>query len=229
MKFSTRVARGVIAAGLVAGGGLATAGAAQAASASTQDKTWLVAAHQANLAEIAAGTDAQKNATDNDVSDLGKMFVTDHTKLDKTVKSLAKKYDVTLPSGPSAAQKAMLASVQQNSGAAYDKAWVRAETTGHLQTKAGGQKELAAGSASDILAADRTSAPVVQHHINELSDLAGDLGISVPSSVGAGTGGQAAGVGGDRTALAVGATGVGVVLLGSAAVVRRRRPVAARA
>ncbi len=232
MIFSTRTARCLLAAGLVTGAGVGLAGTAQAASANAQDKTWLVAAHQANLAEIAAGKDAEKNASDNDVTALGKMFVTDHTKLDAGVKKLATKYGVTLPSAPSAAQQASLAAVKQNSGNAYDKAWVRAEITGHLQAKAGGQKEMAGGSASDILAADRTAAPIVQHHLNELAGIASDLGISAPTSVSAGTGGQAAAAmagDGERTALAVGATSVGVVLLGSAYLVRRRRPVTARA
>lgn len=201
---------------------LALASPAQAAAGNQADQAWLVTAHQSNLAEIAAGKDAQKNATDDGITDLGEMLVADHTTLDTTIKKLAEKYDVSLPSGPSAAQKAALASVKQNSGAAYDKAWVRAQTTGHLQTKAAGQRELSAGSAADVLTADRTSAPVVQKHINELSGLAGDLGISVPTSVSAGTGGQAA-AGPDR-ALAAGVTGVGVVCLaGAALVVRRRR------
>ena len=188
------------------------------------DKTWIVAAHQSNLAEIAAGTDAQKNATSKDVSALGKMLVTDHTKLDKSLTSLASKYDVTLPASPNAAQKSALASVKQNSGSAYDKAWVRAQTTGHLQAKAATAKEIAGGSASDVLAAARTATPVVQHHIDELASISSDLGITSPTSVNGGTGGQAASGGISGPGMAV--VAVGLSLIAAAAyTVRRRRPV----
>jgi putative membrane protein len=173
-------------------GGTALAGSAAAAPAPAPERTWLVAAHQSNLAEIAAGKDAQQNASDDSVSALGEMLVADHTKLDKSVTALAKKYDVTLPNTPSAAQKAALASVKRNDGAAYDKAWVRTQTSGHLQTKAATQKYLSSGSAADVQAAARTATPVVQHHITELADISGDLGIAVPSAVNSGTGGQAA-------------------------------------
>ncbi len=195
---------------------------AAAASANSQDDTWLVAAHQSNLAEIAAGKDAQANATRGAVKQLGRMLVTDHTKLDASVKKLAGKQGVDLPGQPTASQRAALAKVKQNSGAAYDAAWVRAQTTGHLQTKAITQKELANGGVSAVLAAARTATPVVQMHIDELRSIAGDLGISVPSSVSAGTGGQAA-TGGSVLPLLL--AGLGLAFVGSAAVMRRRRRV----
>lgn len=208
-----------------AGAVLAAAAAAlvvpvAAASANSQDDTWMVVAHQSNLAEIAAGKSAQANATRGDVKDLGKMLVTDHTKLDASLKKLASKQGLDLPSQPTASQRAALATVKQNSGAAYDAAWVRAQTTGHLQTRAATRKELANGGVPAVLAAAKTATPVVQHHIDELRSIAIDLGISVPNSVSAGTGGQAA-TGG--SALPVTLAGLGLALVGSALLLRRRR------
>jgi putative membrane protein len=201
--------------------GLALAGPAIAASATSAERTWLVAAHQSNLAEIAAGKDAQQNASDNGVSELGRMLVADHTKLDKSVEALASKYDVTLPDAPTAAQQAALDSVQRNEGTAYDKAWVRVQLTGHFQTRSATQKYLSIRSADDVLAAARTATPVVQHHIDELTGLADDLGITVPSSVNGGTGGQAAAEGFSLGGAALVILGLGLIATTALAVRRR--------
>src|SRR5687768_7831947 len=143
---------------------LAAAGAtlatpALATQTSAQDETWLVAAHQSNLAEIAAGRDAQQNAVSGDVKELGEMLVADHTTLDRSVTALAQKYDVTLPSAPNAQQRAALAEVRQRSGEAYDAAWVRTQLDGHLKTRAATRVELARGDAADVQAAARASTP----------------------------------------------------------------------
>jgi putative membrane protein len=142
-------------------------------TASQQDSTWLVAAHQSNLAEIAAGTDAQQNATNEDVKALGEHLVADHTTLDRSVTALAQKYGVTLPDAPNAEQQAALAEVKQKSGEAYDAAWVSSQLTGHLKTKAATAEELSEGEAADVVEAARTATPVVQRHIDELRSIAG--------------------------------------------------------
>ena len=204
----------------VAGTALA-APALAAGTASQQDSSWLVAAHQSNLAEIAAGTDAQENATSDDVKELGEHLVADHTTLDRSVTALAQKYGVTLPDAPNAEQQAALAEVKQKSGEAYDAAWVSSQLTGHLKTKAATAEELSEGEAADVVSAARTSTPVVQRHIDELASIADDLGLSVPVSVDGGTGGQAAVD--TRSGLGLSLTALGVALLGGVALLVRRR------
>jgi putative membrane protein len=192
-----------------------------AGTASQQDSTWLVAAHQSNLAEIAAGQDAQQNATNDDVKMLGEHLVSDHTTLDRSVTTLAQKYDVSLPDAPNAEQQAALAQVKQKSGEAYDAAWVSSQLTGHLKTKAATEKELSAGEAEDVQAAARTATPVVQRHIDELRSIADDLGLSTPSSVNGGTGGQAATE--THRTLGLSLSVLGVALVGGAVLLLRRR------
>lgn len=203
-------------------GGAVLAGPASATNAAAADEAWLVAAHQSNLAEIAAGRDAQENATNDDVSALGEHLVEDHTRLDRSVQQLAEKYDVTLPDAPNEAQQSLLAQVKQNSGEAYDRAWVRAQTTSHLQTKAATQREISGGDAEDVVAAARTSAPVVQRHIDELASISADLGIASPTSVNGGTGGQAAEGSSSVPATVTIAAGLGLLAAAGFAVYRRR-------
>jgi putative membrane protein len=187
------------------------------AAVSSQDRTWMVVAHQSNLTEIAAGKAAQQKATSQKVRDLGQMFITDHTANDAKLRSAAKTLGVTLPGSPNAQQRAALASVSAKSGAAFDSAWIASQITGHRQTLAATDTELSNGSDSRVLTLARATRPVVAHHLEELIAAGGG---SV-SSVGAGTGGQAAL---SETAPGLALTGVGVLLAAAAgSLVLRRR------
>jgi putative membrane protein len=201
--------------------GIVFLGASPAAAApSDQDTTWVKAAHQSNLAEIAAGQAAQQSATNDDVKNLGAMFVQMHTQLDDSLKAAAQQLDVDLPDGPTAQQEAQLAAVKEKSGQAFDTAWIAQQIGSHSTTLAATQKELQAGSDDQVLQLARTATPVVQQHLDELRDAAQKYG--VPASVPGGTGGQAAG--GELSAAGWGAAGAGALAItaGAALLVRRR-------
>ncbi len=210
--------RAVAVAAAMTGALLLAAGPA-AAALNAQDRTWLVAAHQSNLAEIAAGTSAQSRATTSDVKNLGAMFVRMHTELDNALKPVAQQLGVALPSTPTADQQAQLARVEANSGQAYDTAWIAQQIASHQATLAATQRELAGGSDPAVLQLARNATPVVQQHLTELRAAAAKYG--VPTSVPGGTGGQAAQD--DRTtSLALVGAG-GLLVLASGVMLARRR------
>jgi putative membrane protein len=206
----------------VATGGLAIfAAAAPAAAAATngQDRAWLAAAHQSNLAEIAAGQAAQSRATDARVKNLGQMFISDHTRLDASLKSAASRLGVALPSTPTAGQRAALAQAEAQSGRAFDSAWVASQLSGHEAATAATQQELSAGSDASVLQLARTASPVIAKHLAELRSLASSYGL--PGGVAAGSGGSAAkGSAGEGAAL--GAAGVAVLVAAGYGLRRRR-------
>jgi putative membrane protein len=78
-----------VAAALALPAAASAAPAAPSASVSAADRTWMVAAHQSNLTEIAAGKAAQQKATSQKVRDLGQMFITDHSANDAKLKAAA--------------------------------------------------------------------------------------------------------------------------------------------
>jgi putative membrane protein len=190
------------------------------AAPSQQDTTWMVEAHQSNLTEIAAGTDAQQKATTAEVKQLGAMFVQMHTELDQQLTAAAQQLGVQLPDAPSPAQQAQLQAVQQNSGQAYDNAWIAQQIGSHTTTLAATQRELSNGSDPTVLALAQASTPVVQQHLTELRNTADQFGI--PSSVPGGTGGQAADDGTAGLGWALAGTGALAALVGGTALVRRR-------
>ena len=196
------------------------AGTPASAAPSDQDTTWVKAAHQSNLAEIAAGTAAQKSATTDDVRKLGAMWIQMHTELDNSLKTAAKQLDVNLPDGPTADQKQKLAAVTEKSGQSFDTAWIAEEIGGHSTTLAATKRELSTGSDDQVLKLARTATPVVEQHLTELRSAARKYG--APRSVPSGTGGQAADDGLRTTGWGVAGLG-GLLLAAGATVLGRRR------
>ncbi|MFD2763282.1 DUF4142 domain-containing protein [Micromonospora eburnea] len=168
--------------------GLAPAAAAQAAAQpSTQDTQYLQALHQVNLFEIASGNLAQQKGQNEQVKDLGKQFVTDHTQLDDSVKSTAQQLNVQLPNSPTADQQNILNQLNGLSGAEFDKAWVTAELNGHVQAIQATQTQISQGSEQSVITLAQDALPVLQAHLDALTSLAETLGIPVPQTSPSGT------------------------------------------
>lgn len=210
---------------------LATAGLALVITASLavpavaapndQDVVWLQAAHRSNLAEIAAGTAAQQEATTDTVKDLGAMFVQMHTELDAALVPVAEELGVELDAEPTAEQQAQLAAVQANDGQAFDTAWIAQQLGSHRASQAATEQELAQGSDEQVLTLARTTAPVVAQHLAQLQAAAAQYG--VPAGVPGGSGGGLAAAS-PLSPLATGLVGSGVALvLASALVLTVRR------
>ncbi|MFE4537296.1 DUF4142 domain-containing protein [Streptomyces scopuliridis] len=143
-----------------------SAPAAYAAAPAADDASFLKAIHQSNLAEIAAGQSARKNATAACVKPVGATLVRDHTKLDVGVKALASKLHVTLSSAPSSAQTKTMTAMQANVGtSAYDTNWLTTETKSREDTLALIDRETADGSNAQVKAAARAARPVVARHL----------------------------------------------------------------
>ena len=166
--------------------GLAPAGA----QPNDQDTTWMVAAHQSNLAEIAAGNAAVAEATTPVVRELGQMFVDMHTQLDADLTAAAEDLGVDLPDAPTPEQEQALAAVTAESGAAFDTAWIAQQQASHQATLAATQAEVEGGSDPTVVGLAEAATPVVEQHLAELDAAAGQNG--GPSAVPGGSGGQAA-------------------------------------
>jgi putative membrane protein len=203
----------------VLGAVLLTAAPAVAAP-SEQDVAWMQAAHQSNLAEIAAGNAAQQQATTNEVKQLGAMFVQMHTQLDAALTQAAQRLGVQLPGAPTPEQQQQLAAVQQNTGRAFDTAWIAQQIGSHETTLAATQRELAAGSDPTVLEQARAATPVVEQHLAQLRQLAPQFG--VPTSVPGGSGGQAANAGAGTLGWVLAGLGGLALLVGAVGLARRR-------
>ncbi|MGV9251193.1 DUF4142 domain-containing protein [Streptomyces sp. NPDC003697] len=197
---------------------------ALAADGTSQDETFLIQAHQGNLAETAAGEDTRNHATSQCVKEVGAVLVRDHRRLDADVSALAGKLKVKLPASPSAEQKKELAAVQAKAGsAAYDAAWLTTQDTAHRKTLALIDQEIKAGRNAQAVAAARSARPVVAMHLDMVRGgtcrATQDAGM-----VRAGVGGRLAADEGSSTSVrTTGLAGGGLLAAGAAAGLLRTR------
>lgn len=193
-----------------------TAGPALAAP-SNQDATWMKAAHQYNLTEIAAGSAAQSRAGSATVKALGAMFVADHTAGDAKLRAGAAKAGVELPTTPNTMQRAALKEGSGLTGPAFDAFFLSSQTMGHTKALNDTRTETTAGSDPTAVALAKANVPVISKHLRELQQAgSGGMAMAVP----AGDGGQAArGDIGEGVALA----GFGAVLVAASGVAVRRQ------
>ncbi|MCU1618762.1 MAG: hypothetical protein JWP68_3815 [Modestobacter sp.] len=190
------------------------------AAPSSQDVSWMQSIHQGNLAEIAAGNAAQQSATTTDVKQLGAEFVQEHTQLDTALTEAAQQLGVQLPGSPTPAQQQGLAAVQQKTGQAFDTAWIAEELGGHQTADAITQQEVGTGSDATVVGLAHAGLPVIEKHLAQLRTAAQKYG--VPTSVPAGTGGQAAGDGPGRLGWALSGVGALALAAGTVGLARRR-------
>lgn len=62
------------------------------------------------------------------------------------------------------------------SGPEFDAAWISAQITSHQQTLAAGQTELQVGSSEPAKSVATSSAPVVQKHLDMLTEMSSSRG-----------------------------------------------------
>lgn len=95
-----------------------------------QDNFWTEAA-QGGMAEVELGKLALTKAQNPEVKKFAQMMITDHTKANGELKTLAAKKSVTLPAEVNSDQKSMMDDLNKLSGAEFDKAYVDAMVEDH--------------------------------------------------------------------------------------------------
>jgi putative membrane protein len=137
------------------------------APAVAQDKAsqkFITEAIQGNFAEVAMGQLAQQNGERSDVKSYGQMLVTDHGAANQKAMEAAKALNVTPPSGPSDKQKADMAKMEKQKGAAFDKAFAHHMVADHKKDIAAYQKESKKTDAAGQYAKD--TLPTLQKHLD---------------------------------------------------------------
>jgi putative membrane protein len=199
--------------------GVAPAAATPAAVPSAQDARYLRQAHEYHLAEITVGRLAEQMGASQTVRDLGAMFVTDHTRLDASLRTVAAELNVSLPATSTAAQQGVAARLSRTSGADFDELFVTSQRDGHLQAIGVGQAERDEGSDPQARQVASDAAVVLDSHHRQLEEAAIALGL--PTEVNTGTGGLAA-AGGSKLVGGL-LLAVGFLLFGAGMLGRRRR------
>jgi len=140
-------------------------------SATLTDTAFASKAAVGGMAEVALGKMAAAKGASKAVKDFGNMMVTDHGKANDELKSIAGKKNLNLPASLDAEHQAKSDSLSKLSGKDFDKAYVDAMIEGHKKTLSLMQSEATNGKDADLKAFASKTAPVVQHHLDEIQKI----------------------------------------------------------
>jgi putative membrane protein len=154
-----------------------------AKQASPEAEEFLKNASQDNRAEIALGQLAATKAANAGVKSYARMLVTDHTKANQEVSSIARTKSVTLPTDLSAEQKSTKDSLTDLSGANFDRQFVDTMVKDHQKAVAAFEQQTTSSDAQVKAFAAKTL-PTLRHHLEEAQRLQKTVGAGASSSSG---------------------------------------------
>ena len=170
MKTKIRIVSQFVLAVLI--GALSLAGAVRAAdttptgsgsSLSDKDKTFMKKAAKGGMMEVAMGQIAEQKGQSEDVKSFGKRMVTDHTKANDELKSIASKKGVQLPTK------------EHTTKWTSDKAYIDMMVKDHEKDLAEFKEEASSGSDADVKKFADDTAKVIQEHLDLVKEIQGKL------------------------------------------------------
>ena len=134
---------------------------------------FLTRAISGNYAEVQLGELAQKNGQGSEAKAFGQMLVagTDHGNANQKAIEVAKKMQVTPPSGPDTKQRALYDRMSKLSGAEFDKAFASHMVSDHKKDIS--EYKRAAKMRDDIATYARDELPTLEKHLQTAQQLEG--------------------------------------------------------
>ena len=132
---------------------------------SEDDKKFVMKAAMGGMAEVAGGQTASTQATDAAVKAFGSQMVTDHSKANDELKTLATTKGLALPSEPDKEQKKTLAEIAKKTGKDFDKAYMKDMVEDHEADVKEFENAAKNGSDPDLKAWAAKTLPTLQHHL----------------------------------------------------------------
>lgn len=142
---------------------------------SSQDRSWLIATHQTNLAEIKSGTLAERSGHAEAVRNAGRMLAADHRSLDAKLKPVARQLGVKLPDRPDAKQRDEVKHFKSLSGMKFDTTWAHDEADGHVEAIEATKREIDNGSLVQVKQLAKAALPVLKKHLSTLRQVSTEI------------------------------------------------------
>jgi putative membrane protein len=153
-----------VAAGLAAVSTLAPSAQADQNPVKSVDRAFVAGASESNAAEIAAAKVALRKG-DASSKRFAQQMIRDHTRLGKSLSSVASRMQLQTRNQPSVKQRADLAKLAGLSGAAFDRAYLTQQVRAHASTILIFQKELRSGGAPMLKKAAAAALPTIRMHL----------------------------------------------------------------
>ena len=140
-----------------------TTATGESSSLSAKDKTFMKKAAKGGMMEVVLGKVAEQNAQSDDVKTFGKRMVTDHSKANDELKSIASKKGVQLPN-------------KEHTGKwTSDKTYMDMMVKDHEKDLTEFKEEADSGSDPDVKKFADDTAKVVQEHLDLAKEIQGKL------------------------------------------------------
>jgi len=135
------------------------------------DKTFLIKAAQGGITEVQLGQLAQEKGASADVKQFGSRMVQDHSKSNDELKVLAQQKGVTVPSKLDARHQATVDRFKHLSGAAFDRAYVRAMVKDHKSDAAEFTRESTSAKDPDVKTFAGKTLGMIKGHLAEVQSI----------------------------------------------------------
>jgi len=135
-------------------------------SLASSDASFLKKAALGGLEEVELGKLAADKASNPDVKAFGQKMVDDHTRSNDGLMKLAQQKNLQVPSAPDASGKREIDKLSKLSGAAFDKAYMKAMVEDHKKDVAEFQKAANTAKDSDVKNFATTTLPTLKEHLD---------------------------------------------------------------
>ena len=135
---------------------------------SKMDSTFVMEAAVGGMTEVAAGTVAQQNAASDRVKAFGGMMVTDHSKANDELKSLASSHGMTLPTALPPAKQKDVDNMQKMTGKAFDAHYTTMMVADHKKTIDLFKKASTSATDPDVKNWATKTLPTLQMHLDSV-------------------------------------------------------------
>jgi putative membrane protein len=143
---------------------------------SQSDHSFLMKAAQGGLAEVRLGELAKGKASSDKVKELADQIVKDHTKANDSLKPIAEKHNMPMPTTLDAKHQALYDRLNGLSGAAFDRAYVDEMVKDHQKDVPAFEREAERGADADLKAFAAEYAPALRKHMQMAQETKTALG-----------------------------------------------------
>jgi putative membrane protein len=141
-------------------------------SLSSADQNFVKKAAEGGMAEVELGKLAKEKASSSEVKQFGERMVTDHSKANEELKSIASQKGVTLPTTLNAKDQATKDRLSKLSGEQFDRAYMNDMVKDHTKDVSEFKKESTTAKDPDIKSFASQTLPTLEDHLKEARQIA---------------------------------------------------------
>jgi putative membrane protein len=134
------------------------------------DDAWVAKVAKGGMAEVELGKLATQKASADSVKQFGQRMVDDHSKANDELKTLAASKKITVPAEMGPKEKALRDRLSKMSGAAFDRAYMKAMVADHVEDVNAFKMESKSGKDPEIKAWAAKTLPTLEEHLKMARD-----------------------------------------------------------